>query len=247
MNFRLSEFIGVFFFFYLCFWPSIAISYDFPERPYRDYFGKQGLTATDERELAFLDTVITTKSATPESISEFVRILKSSDSKDVVCHALAVLSIIPTLPEYLIDELVFLSNAKDPFLKDQLALLLGKLTIPRTFQAILNLLQKPNPSIRALAVLPRFGFMTFANPHNISLIRFKDDHFENLTSIYIINYYLDFIEKCLKLSSVRMGIHFPVSLGRIPIDFYPSFSPIPVLPRIKKIIKSLQELPPIQK
>ena len=139
-----------------------AISQDKVEKPYRDYFGKLGLTIADEENLKFLDRLTVTSEPTNSEYARIVELWRVSDSLDVVCHALGIVSNFPTMPDFVISELVSLARSNDDTIKNHLALVLGKLAIPKTFPVIYGLSRNPHTAGNAIAVFYRFGIESLA-------------------------------------------------------------------------------------
>lgn len=197
---------------------------------YRDYFGYD-LSIEDTRQLKFLDNIITGhKRLDKKGYREIVKFIQESDSIDVVCHSLLVLSNQKELPGFVVDELIKLADSEDPSIKVQLSLTLGKLAIPRTFPVVYKLLSDLHCSGNAKAILFRFGILgLFGLPNFIETISFGGK------IPWIKSYFSNLAYYCIRMTG--NSVFIPSVFQNESGELFSSLKPVPILEDIEAFLK----------
>mgnify|MGYP000957574528 CR=1 FL=1 len=232
----------IFFLVFLLAFSSILLGQEEVEKPLHCVLGEGGFTPTEEKDLEFLDSIIASGSATQEEFSQIIRIIKVSDSADVVCQALATLSNFSNIPDSVIKEIRHLSASKNGGILVQLSLVLGKLAIPETFPTLFSLRIRPYSGLsdNVIALLHRFGIESLAGLPLILPISHLSDGECNPTPFYI-NYFFKLPQHCVAVTCNGLGILVPYIPKQLPHDLFSELQPKPVLPEIKKMLDNLKK------
>ncbi|GEM_PF-5281575 len=202
------------------------------------YFDRS-LSAAYMRDFEILDSIIVKPSPMVLEFDQVLKIIKTTDSLDVISHALATLSNFPQMPDSVLNEILDLSIYSNGCILIQFSLMLGKLAIPKTFPIFYSLRHVSYPGVRdnVTVLLHRFGLESLAG-FELIIPHIRLHNGETNLSPYILNFLYKLPRYCIFVCCNGLGLVIPYTPFQFPTAIFDSLAPIPALPAIKKLLKS---------